>query len=192
MPFWKRDKAPDTSNNQTESSASRADKLWAQGSQAMEARAYKRALKLMREAMTLEPSRLDGRLNLGAALLYLNQPEEAITHFRYVLAIDAQNTMALLNLAAAQDKTGDVDGSVETLQKLVQQRPNWRDAHYNLAVALFKQSKFDEAGDALRKELALNPEHVLARDLLNEIHLKPRKKPETLDADDTSSTRSEV
>ena len=191
MPFWKRDKKPDAP---AESSASRADKLWAQGSLALEAKAPKRALKIMREAMQLEPSRLDGRLNLGAALLYLNQPEEAMTHFRYVLALDAQNTMALLNLAAAQDKTDDLNGSVETLQKLVQQRPNWRDAHYNLAVALYKKGDYDAAEDALKTELKLNPEHKLARDLLNEVHLKPRKKPETPDTetpdtDSTSSTR---
>ena len=152
MPFWKRDKKPDAP---AESSASRADKLWAQGSAALAAKAPKRALKIMREAMQLEPSRLDGRLNLGAALLYLNQPEEAMTHFRYVLALDAQNTMALLNLAAAQDKTDDLNGSVETLQKLVQQRPKWRDAHYNLAVALYKKGDYDAAEDALKTELKL-------------------------------------
>ena len=190
MPFWKRDPTPDTAENKTESSASRADKLWAQGSAALAAKAPKRALKIMREAMTLEPSRMDGRLNLGAALLFLNQPEEAITHFRYVLAIDAQNTMALLNLAACQDKIGDLNGSVETLQRLVQQRPNWRDAHYNLAVALFKQGDYDAAENALKAELKLNPEHTLARDLLNDVHLKPR--PKKNDDDDTSSTRSDV
>jgi tetratricopeptide (TPR) repeat protein len=190
MPFWKRDKKDEAP---TESSASRADKLWAQGSVALHNKAHKRALKLMREAMKLEPSRLDGRLNLGAALLFLNQPEEAITHFRYVLALDAQNTMALLNLAACLDKIGDLDGSVATLQKLVQQRPAWRDAHYNLAVALYKQDRFDEAGEALQKELKLNPEHSLARDMMNEIHLKPRpKKTQNVNDEGTSSTQTEV
>ncbi len=155
----------------------RAAKLWAQGSRLLEQKHTARAIKVMREAMTLEPSRLEGRLNLGAALFMTNQPEEAIGHFKYVLAFDPQNTMALLNLAAAQDKIGDLDGSVQTLESLVAQRPNWKDAHYNLAVALLRQEEYEKAMDALKAELKLNPSHELARDLLTDLHLKiPRKK----------------
>ena len=159
------------------SKATRASALWAQGSRLLERGQTEQALKTMREAMTLEPSRIEGRLNLGAALLLTNQAEESIGHFKYVLAFDPQNTMALLNLAAAQDKTGDLDSSVQTLESVVAHRPSWKDAHYNLAVALFRQGEYDKAAEALKAELQLNPSHALARDLLTDIHLKvPRRK----------------
>ncbi|HVF84678.1 MAG TPA: tetratricopeptide repeat protein [Abditibacteriaceae bacterium] len=159
------------------SQSARASTLWAQGSRLLERGQTEQALKTMREAMTLEPSRIEGRLNLGAALLMTNQAEEAIGHFKYVLAFDPQNTMALLNLAAAQDKIGDLDGSVQTLESVVAHRPSWKDAHYNLAVALFRQGEYDKAAEALKAELRINPSHALARDLLTDIHLKvPRRK----------------
>ena len=158
------------------SQAGEASRLWAQGSRLLGKRQTARAVVAMREAMKLEPSRLEGRLNLGAALYLEGEAAEAIGHFKYVLAFDPQNTMALLNLAAAQDKIGDLGGSVQTLESLVLQRPNWKDAHYNLAVALMRQEEYEKAAEALKAELKINPGHALARDLLTDLHLKvPRK-----------------
>lgn len=145
--------------------------LWKQGGKYLARKRYSRAIEAMRQAYELEPSRLEGRLNLGAALYLTGQFDEAITHFKYVLAFDPQNTMALLNLAACQDGVGDLEASIATLEKLVEERPQWKDAHYNLAVAYFKRELYDKAADALRAELKLNPEHDLARTLLNKIHL---------------------
>jgi tetratricopeptide (TPR) repeat protein len=183
--FWKRQEPEDSSENAASKEATR---LWAKGSGHLERKNYKRAAAVMREALQLEPSRLEGRLNLGAALYLLGENEEAMTHFKYVLAFDPQNTMALLNLAASQDKSGDLDGSVRTLEALVENRPNWRDAHYNLGVALFKQKNYEKAAEALKAELRLNPEHILARDLLNEIHLMPPgRKAESVEAETTDT-----
>jgi tetratricopeptide (TPR) repeat protein len=87
--------------------------------------------------------------------------------------------MALLNLAACYDALGDLDNSVTVLEQLVQERPQWKDAHYNLAVAYVKQEKYDEAMEALKTELKLNPKHEMARTLLNKLHLRlPGSKPE--------------
>ncbi len=142
----------------------------------MERKRYDRAAEIMREAQELEPSRLDGRLNLGAALYMSGAAEEAIAHLRYVLAFDEQNTSALLNLAACYDAVGQSDAAIETLEKLVTNRPNWKDAHYNLAVAYYKRELYKKAMDALKAELRLNPQHEAARTLLNKIYLLPPRK----------------
>ncbi len=142
----------------------------------MERKRYERAAEIMREAQELEPSRLEGRLNLGAALYMSGKAEEAITHLRYVLAFDEQNTSALLNLAACYDAVGQNDEAIKTLEKLVSDRPNWKDAHYNLAVAYYKQELYQKAMDALKAELRLNPQHEAARTLLNKIYLLPPRK----------------
>jgi tetratricopeptide (TPR) repeat protein len=106
----------------------------------------------------------------------LGRPGEAVAHLKYVLAFDPQNTVALLNLAATYDALGQLDKSVEALEQLVGDRPNWADANYNLAVAYLKQERLEDATLALRRELTLNPKHDAARTLLNEVHLKPRRK----------------
>jgi tetratricopeptide (TPR) repeat protein len=154
----------------------RADELWAQGSKLLERRKIGPAIEAMEAAFLLEPSRLEGRLNLGAALYLAKRYEEAEGHLRYVLAFDAQNSMALLNLAATYDALGRMDDSIAVLEKLVAERPGWKDAHYNLAVAYFKQKNYDKAAQALRAELTLNPQHAAARDLLNKIHLMPARR----------------
>lgn len=158
--------------------AARADLLWKNGARLLERKKPERAVEAMRQAFALEPSRLEGRLNLGAALFLTGEHEEAIGHFHYVLAFDPHSTMALLNLAASLDAVGRLEESVDTLQLLVDRRPTWRDAHYNLGVGLYKLKKYTEAQDALRAELKLNPEHGLARELLNTIYRLPHLSPE--------------
>lgn len=159
-----------------DSTAARADLLWRNGSRLLERRKYQKAIEAMRDAFELEPSRLEGRLNLGAALFMVKQYDEAVTHFKYVLGLEPQNTMALLNLAACYDGMGRVDESIATLERLIADRPEWKDAHYNLALAYCKRELYEKAEDALRTELQLNPGHEAARTLLNKIYLMPARK----------------
>lgn len=163
-----------------ESSASklaRAELLWKQGGRLVERKRYERAINCMLDAIELEPTRLEGRLNLGAAMFLAGRADEAIPHLKYVLALEPQNTVALLNLAAAYDAVGQLDESINALEQLVSDRPKWADAHYNLGVAYYKREDWEKATDALQAELRLNPKHDAARTLLNEVHLKPRRKP---------------
>lgn len=157
--------------NTAPANAVRADSLWQKGSRQLEKRRLPQALEAMRQAMELEPSRLDGRLNLGAALYLSGELEEAITHLKYVLAFEPKNTMALLNLSACYDGLGQLDNSIVTLEKVIADRPEWKDAHYNLAVAFYKQKKYQSAMRALKSELKINPNHEAARALLNKISL---------------------
>ena len=169
----------------------RAALLWKEGSRLLERKKYERAVEVMRQAVELQPSRLEGRLNLGAALFLAQKQEEAIGHFRYVLAFDEQNTTALLNLAAAHDALGQMDESIATLEALIERRPQWRDAHYNLAVALYKQRDYEKAENALRAELLLNAEHAPARELLNTIYRLPHlKKPEATEVSTVENDRT--
>jgi tetratricopeptide (TPR) repeat protein len=179
FPFFKGPSDDQRAAMENNSKAVRADLLWKQGARWLSRKRYERAIEAMRQASELEPSRLEGRLNLGAALFMTNQYDEAVTHFKYVLAFDPQNTMALLNLAACYDGQGDLERSINTLETLVAERPQWKDAHYNLAVAYFKRELYDKAADALLAELKLNPENELARTLLNKIHLRLPKSSAT-------------
>lgn len=172
LPFWKQPSQEQRDAMEQNSKSIRADMLWKQGARWLSRKKYSRAIEAMRQAFELEPSRLEGRLNLGAALYMNGQAEEAVQHFKYVLAFDPKNTMALLNLAACYDASGDLEQSISTLETLVTERPQWKDAHYNLAIAYFKREHYEKAAEALYAELKLNPSHELARTLLNKIHLR--------------------
>ena len=182
--------APDDANDANSGAKiERAQQLWERGTRYLERRRPEKAVECFEQAYAIEPARLEGRLNLGAALYLVKRPEEALGHLRYVLALEPQNTIALLNLAATYDALGDIKHSIETLEKLVAGRPNWVDANYNLAVAYMKEERTEEAHQALRRELTLNPKHDAARTLLNEIHLKiPRSKDKTSSAPPASMT----
>lgn len=177
-PFGK--KKAESSGDFSRAKIARAELLWKQGNRYLGRKRYDRAIESFSEAYELEPTRLEGRLNLGAALYLAGRPADALPHLKYVLAIEPQNTVALLNMAATYDSLGMLDESIETLEKLVRDRPQWADAHYNLAVAYYKREAFDQAAAALQAELRLNPKHDAARTLLNEIHLKPRRKPKPI------------
>ena len=168
---------PGEEKNKTEDDAGaakikRAQRLWSQGTRHLEKRRPEKAVEAFEQAFELEPSRLEGRLNMGAALFLAKRPADALGHLKYVLAIEPGNTIALLNLAATYDALDNIDASIETLEKLVAGRPNWADANYNLAVAYMKRGRADEATAALRRELTINPKHDAARTLLNELHLR--------------------
>lgn len=188
--FWKKKTPPAPAANE---SAQRAADLWKQGAQLLEKRKVGLAIEAMEAAMELEPSRLEGRLNLGAALYLANRAEEAVSHLKYVLAFEEQNSMALLNLAACYDALGQVENSTATLETLVSARPTWKDAHYNLGVAYYKQERYEDAITALRHELALNGKNVAARELLNKIHLMPsRARKEAREAQHAEAQHAEA
>ena len=133
--FWKKKTPPAATSDE---GVQRAAELWKQGAQLLEKRKIGPAIEAMEAAMELEPSRLEGRLNLGAAFYLANRPAEAVPHLKYVLAFEEQNSMALLNLAACYDALGQIDDSIDVLETLVSARPTWKDAHYNLGVAYYK------------------------------------------------------
>lgn len=190
-PFTSKDDVPSPRND---AKLARAQLLWKQGTRFLERKRFDKAIQSYQEAFELEPSRLDGRLNLGAALYLANRPADAVSHLKYVLAFDPQNTVALLNLAATYDALGDIEQSVAALETLVKDRPNWADANYNLAVAYMKLERFEDAALALRRELTLNPKHDAARTLLNELHLKlkPRAPKIAADADVAVDIETEI
>ena len=178
--MWPFSSNADAANNKDDAGEAKiklAQRLWSQGTRHLEKRRPEKAIECFERAFAIEPSRLEGRLNMGAALFLVKRPADALGHLKYVLALEPGNTVALLNLAATYDALGDVDNSIQTLEKLVAGRPNWADANYNLAVAYMKRDRADEATAALRRELTINPKHDAARTLLNELHLRlPRGK----------------
>ncbi len=95
-----------------------------QGKTAFGAGDYQGAATLLRKAIEANPDSLAGHVNLGAALIRLNQPTEAIEQFRLALAIDPDNAPALFNLGVLLAKDADHAAAIAYLERLLSKGPD--------------------------------------------------------------------
>jgi tetratricopeptide (TPR) repeat protein len=116
-----------------------AEELRHQAQRYLRRRDIRRALPLLQQALEMEPSNLEARINLGVALYLSQRYEEALPHFEFAVALDANNPTALMNLAATYDALGRLDDALTLLRRIAERFPNLPDVHYNLAVALAKK-----------------------------------------------------
>lgn len=148
-----------------------AEALRKQGARALARNRPRQAIPPLEAALEQEPASFEGRINLATAYYLTHRYDKAVPHLRYVLALEEHHPTALLNLAACLDARGNLQESIQCLEKLLRARPRWKDGHYNLAIAHLKNHDKTAAVAALKQELELNPGHRAARDLLNRLYL---------------------
>ncbi|NCQ25966.1 MAG: tetratricopeptide repeat protein [Armatimonadetes bacterium] len=165
---WSRERDPETAS---------ADELRKCGARELARNRPLQAIPPLEAAFAKEAGSFATRINLATAYYLTAQHAKAVPHLRYVLAIEDQNPTALLNLAACLDALGQLDESIQCLEKLLRGRPSWKDGHYNLAIAYLKRDDKAAAEVALKRELELNPQHRAARDLLNRVYITTAKSP---------------
>lgn len=73
---------------------------------------------------------------------------------------------ALLELARKVLGDNDIDGAIEYARKSIGANPNNPDAHAFLGILLHLQEKANDAEQAFREALLLDPQHQLSRDYL--------------------------
>ena len=147
----------------------------------------KRAARELKTASDLKPNTPKILLPLGVTLNDLNQQDAAIDAFRAVLAQDPQSVPALdgltkaliaekrytaaiaelknapadevlrLNLAIAYSKNDNIDEAIQILNAIVQQHPEYAQAHANLGIVYTQQKRFTEAAHEFEAALELAP-----------------------------------
>ncbi len=110
------------------------------------------AIKELKAALRLDPSRTDARTNLGMAYYFKGDLSTATPEFREVLRADSQRGDAAYGLGLALYETGDLDGAIAAFRTAAQVNPL---ANYNLGNAL--EQKGDRAGalEAYKEYLAV-------------------------------------
>lgn len=97
---------------------------------------------------------------------------EAQKHYLAVLAINPSLPAIHNNLAAVQLSQGDKEGASVSWQKAVELKPDYAEAHYNLAVLLSEQQGEDtlpRAEHHCGQALELRPDYVQAHHLMGNI-----------------------
>ncbi len=147
----------------------------------------------LRTAATLKPGDAQTQLALGIASNQAGRSEQAEDAFRQVLktqpnsvaalaglteallaekrytaVIDAlkdapQDEVLQLNLAIAYSKNNDLDRAFQILAAIVQQHPDYAQAHLNLGILYTQQSRYREAASEFEQALKIDPNNNAAR-----------------------------
>jgi protein O-GlcNAc transferase len=123
----------------------------------------KRAERLLRRAVALEPSSLVAHQCLGAALKVQGRYEDAARCFRRALTLDpgfAEAALALGNTLCAQ---GDLDQAVKSYDRALTIEPGLAEGHYRLGNALWNKGRIAAAIECYRRAIASKPDYAAAR-----------------------------
>ena len=142
-----------------------AQKLRA-GTRALVRGDYPSAIRWLHEVVTEQPDEAIALLNLGAGYHCIEQHSRAVECFERVLARHPNRPKAWLNLAAAHSALGHLSVAEAALTKVVELAPHYPDVYYNLAVLKLRQGCVLEALAQLELQMADNPRHARARELV--------------------------
>jgi tetratricopeptide (TPR) repeat protein len=92
------------------------------------------AMDAYRQALEIDPTMVDARLNLGRLLHEAGRTVEAEGHYRSALETRPDDPTALFNLGVALQDLGRPAEAAEIYEKALEIDPALADAHYNLAV----------------------------------------------------------
>ena len=154
---------------------------------------FSRAAEQLRTASGLKPDSEQILLPLGAALSGLDKQDEAVDVFQSVLKTDPQSVKALdgltkaliaekrynvaieelkkappdevlqVNLAVAYLNNGDTEDALKTVSAIVKEHPDYAQAQFNLGAVLSRQDRFNEAAQAFKEAMRLDPSNDVTR-----------------------------
>ncbi|RQS02533.1 tetratricopeptide repeat protein [Burkholderia sp. Bp9002] len=111
------------------------------------------AVRCYRRAVELQPDLYLAHHGLGRLLLERDELEPAIESL--TRASQGGSAEALLGLAAAFERAGDLERAVESLRRAIAVAPDRAELHHHLAQVLVRQGKRPEALESCRIALAL-------------------------------------
>src|SRR5689334_5401828 len=103
------------------------------------------------------PHRDDVHAAIGVALLADGRFEEALAPLRLALAHGDAQPATMLNLAIAEDRAGDRAGARTLMRGVAVRLPDWDEPLLRLAESFRAAGETEDAEDAYRQVLALNP-----------------------------------
>ena len=136
--------------------------------------AYTRVL----EADPQNPLRHD-----AVAMLYLQdgRPEEAVTHFRESLRLNADSAASHYNLGLALSMLRQYPEATREFEQAVRLDANHAEAQNNLGAMLHVAGRFDEAAEHYRRAIELRPENAEAHSNLARVLMTQSKPAEAVD-----------
>jgi len=131
------------------------------GAVAIAQRRIDTALEYLKDAERATPDQPSVYVLIGRAYLRLQEWKQAQRAFETALQLDGDSETAWDGLASAQLGRGDAARAAEHALHAVGLRSDYPEGHYHLGVALAQLGRAQEAAEALRRCLSIQP-HMLA------------------------------
>jgi tetratricopeptide (TPR) repeat protein len=130
------------------------------------ARVYADSQTLWRDNVAKNPNAWGARCNLGAALILLGRPQEAIFHLEQALRVRPDYAEAQNSLGLALWQTGKEQEAIGHYEQALRLKPDYAEAHCNLGAALGQAGRIPEAIEHLEHALRIQPDHAGAHNNL--------------------------
>jgi tetratricopeptide (TPR) repeat protein len=106
---------------------------------------YEHALVCYRQALALEPGIPKAHYKIGAALIRLSRPAEAVPELQAELNLTPSDPDIQFNLAYALLETSQKEKATTLLRSITVEHPDYSQAQYQLGKNLLEDGKLDEA-----------------------------------------------
>ncbi len=127
------------------------------GKLAFSAGRYNEAAEAFLKAVEADPDVAGVRINLGAALVKLQEYEHAISQFKEAVSISPENVTARFNLGKILSYLGKYVAAINHLQVAVEKEPDDAQAHFVLANALQHEKSFEKAFEHYKEAVKQDP-----------------------------------
>ncbi len=130
---------------------------------------YEKAAEAFEQSVVVSPNNARGRYNLALARQYLGDYEMAIAGYRRAIDLDPQLIDAHINLGNLYAELGMFTESLETLQLAQELAPDNDEIALSVADAYRAQNLYQDAIQAYRQVLILNPASTVAVENLKDV-----------------------
>lgn len=122
---------------------------------------FEHAVTCLQSLAAQHPSIPDVHYELGATLIRLDRPAEAIPELQTALKLNPQDLDAKYYLAFALLETQQREIAIPLLRSVVTINPNYPEAQYQLGKVLLDQADVDEAAKHLETAAKLDPNNAI-------------------------------
>ncbi len=134
---------------------------------------------LWHDAVSQSPGNARALMNYGNTLMAKGDYRNALDYFHRAQHLAPQYSLLLINLAIAEDATGQSAAAEQHFKEALRLAPSSPDSYSYYARYLLSQSRADEARAFLRHALELSPRDLTARDLLAQAEGQAPNRPAT-------------
>jgi tetratricopeptide (TPR) repeat protein len=146
---------------------------------------YASAIERLQRVVARDPALVRVHDNLGLCYEALNQPEEAIGHYREAIRLNRVDTKTAspwpaLNLGILLRTRGDLDEAERLFREGLTIDRRFAPGHYQLGAVLEERGRLDDALGSLRQAISLDESYAEAYYALSRIY---RRRGQTAEAD---------
>jgi tetratricopeptide (TPR) repeat protein len=117
-------------------------------------------------ALALDRNLAEAHSAIGLGKIFVGSAEETEAHIAEALRLSPRDTLAYLwmtNVGIANNQVGSWEQAVAWLRRAIDANRNFPTSYFNLAVALVRLGRLDEAHSAVKACLAINPTFAISR-----------------------------